>query len=254
MHYSDYSVIVSRTWSLYLQTCFLKFLLWLILLHGLLDASPLCLRCLRLLVLVVLTQCSCVVGMLWWGELREERPLWESLRSSMWSSPLQFSFRMAESSIWRWIRFLSYYGAIAETRLRMYIRLLGAFPMQVATTVVQTSRNYLQLAQTWPKFWQLSHCVRLVWTLYHSFLIIIGSRLFSLNISWYFYFLIKVTRKRGSVSTWVVHLVLFGSGRVFSASLVSVTMSLVLRGAKNLRAATAFEVFLTAVDIGTDLV
>jgi hypothetical protein len=40
--------------------------------------------------------------------------------------------------------FLSvYYGAIAANQLRFCIHLFGAFPMQVATTIPQTSRGLL---------------------------------------------------------------------------------------------------------------
>jgi hypothetical protein len=41
---------------------------------------------------------------------------------------------------------------------------------------------------------------------------------------------------------------------VFSAPVVSVSMSIVLRGAKKLRVNTAFGGSLTAADVGTDLV
>jgi hypothetical protein len=44
------------------------------------------------------------------------------------------------------------------------------------------------------------------------------------------------------------------SGSVFSAPVVSVSMSVVLRGAKKLRVDTAFGGSLTAADVGTDLV
>jgi hypothetical protein len=54
--------------------------------HGVPQAFPICLQCLWLLVLSVLTQCSCV-GLLWWGELWEERPPRGSLGSSLCSSP-----------------------------------------------------------------------------------------------------------------------------------------------------------------------
>jgi hypothetical protein len=43
---------------------FQKFLLWQMLLNGVLHAFPFCPRCLWLLVLSILTQCSCV-GLLW---------------------------------------------------------------------------------------------------------------------------------------------------------------------------------------------
>jgi hypothetical protein len=67
-----------------------------------------------------------------------------SLGSSLCSFPLQFSFRVAASSLRSWMWFLSFYeGAIAETRCRSSIRLFGAFPMQVATTAPQTSRALL---------------------------------------------------------------------------------------------------------------
>jgi hypothetical protein len=68
-----YHVIVRATGSPCWQAGFLIFLLWHMLLHGVPHAFPICLRCLWLLVLSVLTQCSCE-WLLWWGELREERP------------------------------------------------------------------------------------------------------------------------------------------------------------------------------------
>jgi hypothetical protein len=43
-------------------------------------------------------------------------------------------------------------------------------------------------------------------------------------------------------------------GSVFSASIVSMSMSVVLRGAKTLRVNTAFGGSLTAADVGTGLV
>jgi hypothetical protein len=46
------------------DTCFLKFLLWHILLDGVLDAFPLCLWCMWLLMLHVLMKCNSV-GLLW---------------------------------------------------------------------------------------------------------------------------------------------------------------------------------------------
>jgi hypothetical protein len=58
--------------------------------------------------LSVLTQCSCV-GLLWWDELREERFPRGSLGSSLCSSSLQLSSRMAAASVWCWVRFLSFY-------------------------------------------------------------------------------------------------------------------------------------------------
>jgi hypothetical protein len=94
-----------------------------------------------LLVLTVLMQCGCI-GLLWWGELREEHPPRRSLGSSLCSSPLQFSFHMAAASVWHWMSFLSFYkGAAAATQHRFCIRPFGAFPMQVATTAPQTSRG-----------------------------------------------------------------------------------------------------------------
>jgi hypothetical protein len=86
MHYSGYRVTVRRTGSLYLQTCCLIFLLRQMLLHEVPHAFPICLRCLWLLVLCVLKQCSCV-ELLWWGELREKRPPRSSFGSSLCSSP-----------------------------------------------------------------------------------------------------------------------------------------------------------------------
>jgi hypothetical protein len=128
---------VSLLDCLYSQTCSLNFLLWQMLLHEGLQALPICLRCLWLLLLRVLTQCGCA-GLLWWGELREECPPRGSLGSSSCCSPLQFSYRMAAASIWRWRRFLSFcYGTIAAGWRGFCNRLFGAFPMQVATTAPQ---------------------------------------------------------------------------------------------------------------------
>jgi hypothetical protein len=90
-------------------------------------------------------QCS-FVGLLWWGALREERPPRGFLGSSLCSSPMQFSFCVAASSVWRWMRFLSFYwGAIAATCHRFCINFFGAFPMQVVTTTPQTSRGLLAI-------------------------------------------------------------------------------------------------------------
>jgi hypothetical protein len=62
-------------------------------------------------------------------------------------------------------------------------------------------RGCLQFSQTWPKFQQLSHCVRPFWALYDLSLMIIWLRLFSLNVFWDFTFLVKVTRNSGRFST-----------------------------------------------------
>jgi hypothetical protein len=55
----------------------------------------------------------------------------------------------------------------------------------------------LQLGPTWLNYWQLYHCVRTVGALYASSLNTIWQRLVISNISWDFYVLCKVTRKRG---------------------------------------------------------
>jgi hypothetical protein len=107
------------------------------------QAFPICLHCLWLLLLRVSTQCSCI-GLLWWGELRGERPPRWFLGSSLCSSPLQFFFRMAAAPIWRWTKFTSfYYGAIVAARRKSRICLFRAFPMQVTTTATQTLRGLL---------------------------------------------------------------------------------------------------------------
>jgi hypothetical protein len=97
---------------------------------------PICLPCLWLLMLRVLTQCSCE-GLLWWGELRKEHPPGGSLGSSLCSSPLQFSFRTAAASVWCYMRFLSFsYGEVVAARCR-FCCLFRVFPMQEATTATQ---------------------------------------------------------------------------------------------------------------------
>jgi hypothetical protein len=115
----------------------------------------------------VLMQCSCK-GLLWWGEHTEERPPRGSLGSSICSSPFA--------------RVQPQYGAewdfppcrvLAAAWHTFCICLLRAFPTQVATTAPQISRGCLQLAQTWTEFWQLYHCVRPVWAMYNSTLMII---------------------------------------------------------------------------------
>jgi hypothetical protein len=53
----------------------------------------------------------------------------------------------------------------------------------------------LQLAQTWPNFWQLKHWVRVNWDLYASTLMQIWQRLESLNMSGDFVVLGRVTRE-----------------------------------------------------------
>jgi hypothetical protein len=89
-----------------------------------------CLCCLCMLLLHLLTLCSCV-GLLWWGELRGECPHRGSLGSSLCCSRC-------------WLRFLCFYWvAIAATRRIFCICLFRAFPMQVAVSVPQTSRGYL---------------------------------------------------------------------------------------------------------------
>jgi hypothetical protein len=56
------------------------------------KAFSICLWCLWLLMLSVLTQCSCET-LLWWGELREERPAIGSIGNSLYSSSVQSFFR-----------------------------------------------------------------------------------------------------------------------------------------------------------------
>jgi hypothetical protein len=61
---ATFNLSLSDELGLYRQTRFLNFLLWL-------HAFPICLRCLWLLYLRVLTRCSCT-GPLWWGELKRK--------------------------------------------------------------------------------------------------------------------------------------------------------------------------------------
>jgi hypothetical protein len=140
---ATFKVIVRRTESLYGQTYSVISYRGRCCCTGSPHAFPICLRCLWLLVLRVLTQCNCT-GPLWWDELREDRSPNGSLGNLLCSSPLQFYFRMAAASVWHWMRFISiYWGAIAAPRRRFCIHTFGAFPMQVATTALQTTRGLL---------------------------------------------------------------------------------------------------------------
>jgi hypothetical protein len=150
LHYSGYFylVIVRLTGGLYWQTRFRKFLLWYLLLNGVLHDSPISLRFLWLLLLSILTQCSCV-GLLWCGELREERPPRGSVGSSLFSSPFA----------WLQPRYDAGWGFSPSSRVQLQNLGVDSVFVFSGHSLCRWSSPYqrhlgscMQLAQTWPTF------------------------------------------------------------------------------------------------------
>jgi hypothetical protein len=90
--------------------CFLVFLLWYILLDGIPDVFLLCLRCLWLLVLIVLTQCSSV------GTSGEAKLEYNSSQRVPWEDAVLFSFAVLllrgcipDISLWVWEELITYF-------------------------------------------------------------------------------------------------------------------------------------------------
>jgi hypothetical protein len=101
--------------------------------------------------LCVLTQCSCI-GLLWWGEPREECPLRGSLGRSLCCSPFT----------WLQAWYDAGWGFSPSTRVQL--QQLGVDPVFIFSghslhTQPPPHHKYqggcLQLAQILPKFWQL---------------------------------------------------------------------------------------------------